>query len=282
MMGTEEALRVNSKEPTQERRSFLCKMGAALSAVVAAGVPGVAQLRSDEQGSLKEQVERLSRQLGTVEDTKAIHKLHQTYGHYLDKGIYEEIVNLFSEDAQAYFNGGIFVGRDKGIRRLYVDRFGRGPTVKNDGPVHGVLLDRIRHQDAVEFTPDGKFAQARFHCLMQVSARDTTKYPMMDLARQQGQGILQWWEDGLYENTYVKDGDIWKIETLSYLPQAQTGEVLGWSQSRPDYLPPFSKTYPADPAGPDKLIVESSGMRNGAGVKKFHSRYPAFGEMRNS
>jgi hypothetical protein len=147
------------------------------------------------------------------------------------------------------------MGLSAGVRRLYVQRFGQGTTAKQDGPVHLALLDHGQEQPGVEVAPDGKPALARFHCLMQVSARDTSRYPMMDLARQQGQGILQWWEGGLYENSYVKVGEVWKIKTLDYRPQGQADYAPGGSHAMPDHIPPFSKTYPEDPAGPDKLIA---------------------------
>jgi hypothetical protein len=269
----------NSKKTNTGRRSFIWKTGAALSAVVASAVTGMSKPRVDENTSLKEQVDRLSNQLGILEDTNAIRKLHQAYGYYLDKGIHEEIVNLFAEDGEVYFNGGIFKGKERGVRRLYVGHFGKSFAGMNNGPVHGFLLDHTQQQDIVEVTPDRESARARFHCLMQAWAQDTSEFPMMELARQQGQGILQWWEGGTYENSYVKEGDVWKIKRLDYRPIWQADYALGWSYARPGCMPPFSKTYPEDPTGPDKLITQAPELGPDTEVVSFHYPHPVTSEL---
>ena len=119
----------NPKQPNTGRRSFIWKAGSAVSAVLASAFAGLSKPRSDEAGALKEQVHRLSNQLGVLEDTNAIRKLHHTYGYYLDKGIHGEIVNLFADDGEVYFNGGIFEGKDKGrppsVYRLFRPGFHR-------------------------------------------------------------------------------------------------------------------------------------------------------------
>jgi hypothetical protein len=178
-----------------------------------------------------------------------------------------------------YFNGGIFEGKDKGIRRLYIDYFGQGFTGNNYGPVHGFLLDQTQEQDVVEVAPDRKSAKARFHCLVQAGAQVVSDSPMMEMARQQGQGILQWWEGSIYENSYVRDGDIWKIKKLDYRAIWQADYALGWAYARPGYIPPFSKTYPDDPAGPDKLIAPTVESRLDTEVIVFRTPHPVTGEL---
>jgi hypothetical protein len=269
----------SSKQPNAGRRSFIWKTGSALSAVLASAVAGISKPGADEAGTLKEQVDRLSNQLGILEDTNAIRKLHQTYGYYLNKGIYEEIVGLFADDGEVYFNGGIFEGKDKGVRRLYIDYFGQGFTGNNYGPVHGFLLDQTQEQDVVFVAPDRKSAKARFHCLMQAGAQVVSDSPMMEMARQQGQGILQWWEGGIYENSYVRDGDIWKIKRLDYRAIWQADYALGWAYAKPGYISPFSKTYPEDPAGPDKLIAPTAEPQRDAEVMAFRYPHPVTGEL---
>jgi len=267
------------KQPKTERRSFIRKTGAALSAVLASAVAGASKPKADENESLKEQVHRLSTQLEILEDTNAIRKLHHAYGHYLDKGMHEEIVNLFADDGEVYFNGGIFAGKGTGVRRLYIDYFGPGFTGRNSGPVHGFLLDQTQQQDVVQVAQDRKSATARFHCFMQAWAKDTSEFPMIELARLQGQGIIQWWEGGIYENSYVKDGDIWKIQRLDYRAIWYADYALGWSYSKPGYVPPFSKIYPEDPTGPDKLFTPTATPQPGTGVVPFRYPHPVTGKL---
>ena len=62
------------------------------------------------------------------------------------------------------------------------------------------LLPDPRHQDVIEMSADRRAASARYHCLMQV----------------EGQGPHQWWQSGVFENTYVKVADTWELEHLAY------------------------------------------------------------------
>jgi hypothetical protein len=267
------------KQPNTGRRSFIWKTGSALSAVLACAVGGRSKSRSDEAGSLKEQIDRLSNQLGILEDTNAIRKLHHAYGCYLDKGSWEEIVKLFDEEGEVYFNGGIFEGKDKGVRRLYVDYFCRDFTGYPFGPIHGFLLDQTQEQDAIGIAPDRKSAKARFHCLMQAGVQWVSDSPMMEMARLQGQGILQWWEGGVYENSYVRDGSIWKIKRLDYRAIWQADYALGWAYAKPGYIPPFSKTFPEDPVGPDRLIAPIAERRLDTDVVAFRYPHPVTAEL---
>ncbi len=267
------------EKPDTDRRSFIRKAGSAFSAVLASAVAGISKPKPDEAGALKEQVERLSDQLGILEDTNAIRKLHHAYGYYLDKGIWEEIVNLFDDDGEVCFNGGIFEGKDKGIRRLYIDCFGRGFTGHDSGPVHGFLLDQTQEQDVIDIAPHRKSARARFHCLMQTGVEVVSDSPMMEMARQQGQGVLQWWEGGIYENSYVRDGDVWKIQRLGYHAIWQADYALGWAYARPGSISHFSKTYPEDPAGPDRLVAPTAAPRMETEVISFRYPHPVTGKL---
>jgi hypothetical protein len=269
----------NPKQPNTGRRSFIWKAGSAVSAVLASAFAGLSKPRSDEAGTLKEQVDRLSNQLAVLEDTNAIRKLHHAYGYYLDKGIWEEIVNLFADGGEVHFNGGIFEGKERGVRRLYIDYFGQGFTGNNYGPVHGFLLDQTQEQDVIDVAPDLKSAEARFHCFMLVGEKVISDSPLMEMARQQGQGILQWWEGGIYENSYVRDGDVWKIRRLDYHAIWRADYALGWACAKPGYIRSFSKTYPEDPTGPDKLIAPAAEPQLDTEVVAFPHPHPVTGKL---
>ncbi len=261
----------NSVQPDPERRSFVWKVGGALAAVLGA----TAACTSKRETELTEQLERLANQLGIAEDTNAIRKLQHAYGYYLDKCIYEEVVDLFADGGEVHFNGGIFIGKEKGVRRLYIDTFSEGFTGKKNGPVFGFLLDHLQLQDIVDVAPDRKTAKGRFRTLMQAGSSIYSKSG--EAAVKQGQTPTQWWEGGIYENEYVRENGVWKIKVLNYNPLWHADYAKGWSYTKPNYVPAFSKTYPEDPRGPDKLM-DKRVLWPETDVIPFHYVHPVTGE----
>ena len=145
--------------------------------------------------------------------------------------------------------------------------------------IAGFLLDQTQEQDISDVAPDRKFARARFHCCRQAWARDLSEFPMMAMARLQGQGILQWREGGLYENSYVRDGDIWRVKRLDYRPIWQADCALGRSCARPGCLPPFATTYRENPTRPDKLIKTKKKLSPDTDLASFHYPPPVTGKL---
>ena len=81
----------------------------------------VGRAETDQAGRIAEleaRLDTLSRELGLLQDEKAIRRLQHTYGYFMDKGLYDEVVDLFAEDGELRFMGGIFKGK-AGVRRLY-------------------------------------------------------------------------------------------------------------------------------------------------------------------
>src|SRR5271170_496578 len=108
---------------------------------------------ADELSSLARQVAQLSNEVGILGDVHAIRKLQHAYGYYLDKCLYDEVVDLFAEKGEVRFMGGVFKTR-AGLRRLYCDRFRKNFTGGHNGPVYGFLLDHLQLQDIVDVAPD--------------------------------------------------------------------------------------------------------------------------------
>lgn len=243
------------KKPDGGRRSFIWKTGAAMSAVLASTVAGIAKPKADPDISLKDQVDRLSNQVASLQEASAIRMLHQAYESHLDKGRYEEAVNMFADDGEVVFNGGVFAGKDKGVRRLYCKHFSAGFTGKKIEPAPGYEQGSEQLQDIVEVALDRKSATARFPYSIQVGRPMSGDSPLVEMARLQGEGILKWWEAGIHEASYVKAGDGWKINRIEYRVISKADYKPGRPYAKPIEVPLFSKTYPADPAGPDRLIA---------------------------
>lgn len=213
---------------------------------------------------LERRVEQLTHQLGVVEDTLAIRNLQHQYGYYLDKCLYDEVVDLFAEDGQVIFMGGVYQGK-KGIARLYTGRFREAFAEGRNGPSHGQLLDHPQLQDVVHVSPDRTTARARFRTFMQAGRHES-----VGEAR-------QWWEGGLYENTYVREGGIWKIKRLFYRPFWHATFEDGWAHTPPAYITNASRTFPEDPYGPDELLADAPQLWPNTETFAFHYRHPVTG-----
>lgn len=234
---------------------------------------------AQKTAELQKQIDQLSNQIGVLEDEQAIRKLQHAYGYYLDKCLYKEVVDLFADDGEAHFNGGIFKGKDKGVRRLYIDGFSKGFTNGVNGPAHGFLLEHFQLQDIVHVAADRKTAQARFRCFMQAGAHKTSKSPMGEMARKRGGAPTQWWEGGMYENTYVREDGIWKIQVLNYRPFWHADYATGWANTKLNYVTPIRTKYPESPGGADELIEPPPTLWPETDVVPFHYPHPVTGEV---
>ncbi|MGH8258232.1 MAG: nuclear transport factor 2 family protein, partial [Steroidobacteraceae bacterium] len=76
----------------------------------------------DEVQALRAEVERLSREVGRLEDAQSVRRVQFAYGYYMDKGLYQQVVDLFADDGEVRFMGGIFRGKHRGVTRLYIER----------------------------------------------------------------------------------------------------------------------------------------------------------------
>jgi hypothetical protein len=243
----------DSPKPNSGRRSFIWKTGAAMSAVVASAVTGFSKSGADRGTGLQDQIDRLSSQLGSLEDANAIRRLHQVFESRLDQGMYEEVAGMFADDAEATYKGGLFAGKD-GIRRLCCDHFSSGRTGKKIEPAPGFETDPAQQLDIVEVAGDRQTATGQFPYSIQVGAPMTGDSSLVKMARLQGEGIVKWWEGGIYHVSYVKEGEAWKIARLDFRTTSRADYAPGRAYARPISVPRFSEVYPANPTGPDKLV----------------------------
>ncbi|MDB5662519.1 MAG: hypothetical protein JWN59_857 [Sphingomonas bacterium] len=219
---------------------------------------------------LTQQVAELTRRMTVQEDIHSIRTLQFKYGYYMDKGLYDEVVDLFAVDGELHFMGGIFRGK-AGLRRLYCDRLRNSFTDGHNGPVYGLLADHMQLQDIVDVGRDGCTAKGRFRAFLQGGSHETKESINPRLP-------LQWWEAGVYENEYVKEGGVWRIKTLDYHMFWQADFETGWAHSKPYEGHFFAKTYPEDPGGPDQLTDRVPGFWPETPLVDFHYNHPVTGK----
>lgn len=202
---------MSTAEPSgTSRRSFFGKLGAGVSAAVAstAGLARAEGVKPDD----------LSLRLALLQEEKTLRQLHEAYEQAMDKGLHEQVIAMFADDAEVLFNGRVFDQRSQGVSRLYRDHFQAGKIGRRMEPAPGFELDPDLQQQRVEVSRDRLSATAAFPYSIQVGMPIESETSLASMARLHGEGVQTWWEGGVYNATYVKDAvdGRWKIRRLEY------------------------------------------------------------------
>ena len=186
------------------RNKLLALYSLVFSAMCIAGVPAIAVAQSSPAERLADFRERV----GLLEDQDAVEKLQATFGFYFDKGLWQDTADLFTRNGSfEYGLSGVYVGEDRIRRALLLF----GP----EGLAQGYLNNHMQLQAVITVAPDGRSAAGRWQGMVMLSEPGTN-------------GI---WGVGIYENTYVKENGVWKIDTLHFYPSASTDYDKGWARS---------------------------------------------------
>ena len=160
------------------------------------------------QTSLGARLAAYQQRVERLEDEDAIEALQTTWGYYFDKGLWDDAADLFAANGTfEYGQRGVYVGQAH-IRRalLLFGPAGLGP---------GRLNNHMQLQSVITVAPDGHTATARWQ-------------GMVMLAHPGANGV---WGVGLYENAYIKDRGVWKIERLHFYVTAETDYDGGFTKS---------------------------------------------------
>lgn len=193
---------------------------ALLSLPLLAGEPVVTDSRliSEERRVqiLEAKLASLQRQIDLIEDHKAIERLQQMWAHYVSEGMAREAAALFSSSPAAsieYAQQGVYLGRPR------IEAFLKASGART---APGELRETPVMQAVISVAPDGRTAKARWRSLV-----------MGGIHGQDGQ-----WEEGPYENEYVKEDGAWRISRLHWYTTMRGSYDQGWHR----------KSFPA--AGP--------------------------------
>lgn len=177
-------------------------------------------------------LDRLEVDVVRAEDVSAIKKLQRAYGYYADRGLWDDLADLFADDAVANYPSGGFDGKAS-IRAMFVQNLGQG----RPGLAEGRIYNHTILQPVVDLAPDGATATGRWRVLGM-------------LGRFGGSAI---WADSLYRFDYVKQDGHWKIRSLIAYAGSGGGYEQGWVAPKP--RPPgyvdtspvrFNLAHPAD------------------------------------
>ena len=180
--------------------------------------------------SLKARIAVLSAEAQRVAGANDIKKLQRAYGYYLDKGYWQEAADLFADDATfEWGNDGVYVGKAR--IHDYLVRQGGG----NVGPglPYGQFNHHMQLQPVVNVAADGTTAKARWRELALIGQFQKSAS----------------WGAGIYENDYVRQDGVWKIQALRFYPTFIAPYELGWARLAPgqgDWKTDVAAKFPPD------------------------------------
>jgi hypothetical protein len=207
------------------RRIVLNLAATALAAICAGPVsaPGPA---------LGGQIARLETAVVRAEDVRTLKNLQRAYGYYADRGLWDDLANLFADDAIANYPSGGFDGKAS-IRAMFVENLGQG----KQGLAEGRIYNHTILQPVIDIAADGATATGRWRVLGMLGRF----------------GSSATWADSLYRFDYVKQDGQWKIKVLTAYAGSGGGYENGWTKPAPrqpgaaDRSPiRFNLAHPAD------------------------------------
>lgn len=181
---------------------------AALLGVLGAGA--IAHASDQSNADLRSRVSRLAAEVQAAEDVRAIKRLQRAYGFYVDKGMWADLAELFTEDAVANYPAGIYVGKDSIRKHLFLNV--GGVQLGEVGLGDGRLYNHMNIQPVVHLDAGGTTAKGRWRALAMIGSF----------------GGSAMWAEGIYEFTYRKEGGVWKIHTLDYYNGFGAPYQTGW------------------------------------------------------
>ena len=175
----------------------------------------------DVEAVLAEAEQRVAR----VKDYDEIENLESAYGYYLDKNLWNDLADLFSENGSIELaQRGVYQGQDH-VRKFLLTVFGRG----SEGPVAGRLGNHIQWQPVIHVAADGRTAKIRSRMMQQLS-----------FGRGASLGAA------VYENEAVKENGVWKLSVDHAYNTWTASYADGWTKSQGRFMPGPSEDYPPD------------------------------------
>jgi len=192
------------------RRPGVAGVAAAMVALVA--VLGMPSDAASAETSRSRQLEELEIAVVRAEDISAIKTLQRAYGYYADRGLWNELADLFADDAIANYPSGGFDGQAS-IRAMFVQNLGQG----RQGLAEGRIYNHTILQPVVDLAPDGASATGRWRVLGMLGRF----------------GASAIWADSLYRFDYVKRDGRWRIRELTAYAGSGGGYDAGWVKPAP-------------------------------------------------
>jgi len=180
-----------------------------LVAFVSLGTRGIVAQNSDAR--LKARIDSLEAGIRAEEAVRAVKRLQHTYSHYIESGLWNDVADLFADNAVGRFQDETVTGK-AGLREYFMKQAQRTSL----GLAKGQLNVHLTLQPIITLGADGKTAKGTWH----------------EVAMLGRFGTSATWRGGIFENEYVLDGTVWKISRIHYYPE-YSGEYEEWGHKAP-------------------------------------------------
>ena len=177
--------------------------------------PGAPQAEGDstELAALEQRIDAAAALTDRLRAVRAVKRLQHAYGHYSEVGLWHDFADLFADTAVGHYTQGD-LGKEE-IRKLFIEQVGQGILGLADGRIY----PHIALSPVITLAADGKSAKARWRIVAMLG----------------GYGGSASFARGVYENAYVEEDGVWKVQEISFFNQVggRYGESLRPTVSGP-------------------------------------------------
>jgi SnoaL-like protein len=177
-----------------------------------------------------------------LQAVQAVKRLQHAYGHYSEVGLWHDFADLFADTAVGHYTQGD-LGKEE-IRKLFVEQVGQGIVGLADGRIY----PHIALSPVITLAADAKSAKARWRIVAMLG----------------GYGGTASFARGVYENAYVEENGVWKVQEIAFSNQVggRYGESLRPTVSGPLDAP--STPFHYEPAEVGSVFHRDAARASGA------------------
>jgi len=216
-----------------------------------------AQLDAANRAALEQRLAAAAVLTDRLEAVRAVKRLQHAYGHYSELGLWHDFADLFSDTAVGHYTQGD-LGKEE-IRKLFVEQVGQGIVGLADGRIY----PHIALSPVITLSPDGRSAKARWRIVAMLG----------------GYGGGASFARGVYENAYVNEGGVWKVQEILFVNQVggRYGESLRPTVSAPLGSP--SAAFHYEPGDVGTVLARIAATQNDGGDETFDALAAQLGTL---
>lgn len=188
--------------------------------------PPPAAAAAEQLAELETAVAAAKAEVQRLKDIDELENLAGIYGHYVDKSRHDDVADLFARNGVVEILGrGVYIGQDR--VREYMHNLSPG----NIGPRAGSMFNHMHLQPVIHVAPDGNTAYTR-----------SRLFVMFGIENANAQ-----WGSGIYENVFVKEDGVWKLDYLHGYQTFYTNYEDGWANKASAIFAPYDRLPPDRP-----------------------------------